>query len=221
MACGEGSIMSAAKPLSQAHKDAISRGQIARHQKARSQEVERPDKKRCTACNEWKRVPDDYTMRKRTLASGEVRKYPAGECKKCSAERAAKWRDNLRAKGELKERQQEYNLRRDPEHKREYNREYSAMRRRAEGVKSRGPWKKYRDQGRTALPVEPLAVFLEELVYRHGMGAVALAAGVDQRRLFSIVEKEYSTITLEVADRILTGLNYPEQLVILYPEMEE
>lgn len=212
------------RTISQSHKDAIRRAQIARHQKLRSQEVSQPDRKPCTACGHWKDVPDDYTMRKRTLADGTVRLYPAGECKKCQAERSANHRERLREEGVLAEREKTYNERRDKEAKREYNREYGAIRRRQAGAVARGPWKKYRDKnergvGRSTLfPIAPLAGFLEEMVHQHGISAIELATGVSITSLNEMINHEVEDISLERLDRILIGLNCAEQMHLLYPQ---
>lgn len=180
-----------------------------------------PTHKLCTKCRLMKPI-HLFTMRKRTLASGEVRQYPAGECKKCASERAAEHREKLAEEGKLREREREYNSRRDPEQVREYNRVYQAEQRRKEGVPVRGPWKKYRQENRGGelIDVTPLAEFLEEQVHRHGRSAVCLAIGLSKRRLFDIIERTYPTIELQNADRLLIGLGYPEQLAILYPEEE-
>jgi Ni,Fe-hydrogenase I large subunit len=202
--------------LTQAHKDAISRGQIERYKRGRETHVDEPTHKRCTKCGVTK-PRYEFCMRKRKLACGEVHEYPAGECMECAAARAAAYRAKLLEEGKLREREHAWNSKRDAEHKREYNREYGAARRRAEGMKARGPWKKYRERGRgRKLEIGPLSRFLAGL--NGGVGALARRTGEHERLIYRIVNQKQKTVSTEVADRILHALGMPDQLSVLYPE---
>ena len=98
--------------------------------------------KRCTKCLKYKRVPEDYVMRKRTLKSGEVRKYAAGECKECGALRREKWKQDYIAEHGLeawRDLQRHYSRKRDKEARKKYNREWWRM---THGKGTR-VWKRY------------------------------------------------------------------------------
>jgi hypothetical protein len=111
---------------------------------------------------------------------------------------------------------------------REYNRQWAENKRRAEGAKPRR-LKKLRqplghlrpESGEPVFDSAPLVNFLAEITHRHGISSIAIAASLSVERLNSILDYQEKTVTLEIADRILTGVGYPEQLVILYPPEEE
>lgn len=111
---------------------------------------------------------------------------------------------------------------------RAYARDYADKRRRAEGVKPRRLRKLRKPYGQLkqrpsepVFPSRPITDFLAEMVHRHGISAVARATGLGLERLGRILDGQLRLVTLVEADRICTGLNCPEQLAILYPEMEE
>lgn len=107
------------------------------------------DQKPCTKCGEWKRVPEDYSMRRRKLADGTTRSYPAPECKACARERAEQWkRDFIAEHGEeaWKAKSRAWNAKRDQEKRRRYDRDYQRMVRAEAGTPKRGPWLKYRNE---------------------------------------------------------------------------
>lgn len=136
-------------PLTQEHREAISRGQIERYRRAqKAQDHFAVTSKRCTKCREVKRVPEDYSMRKRVLKSGEIKYYPAGECLSCAGIRREAWKRKFIEEHGIeawRSKQRLMNASRDPEKKKRYNRQYSRERRREAGVPERGPWKRYRD----------------------------------------------------------------------------
>lgn len=152
-------------------RDKISRSQRERHRRAREQLGPPPDRKRCTQCKEWKRVDiedrsqSEFQIRSRKLTTGEIRYYPSGECKECNAARAAAWRESKRQEGALSDLQREWNSRRDPEHRKAYQREYQAFLRREQGMEMRGPWKRYRKFALKLdpkLPIEPFQNWIRE-----------------------------------------------------------
>lgn len=127
-------------------------------------------------------------MRKRRLADGTVNVYPAGECKRCASKRAAKHREGL-GREEMRKREVQY--------QRTYRTKLKQ---------------------RERLPLEPIAVFLEERVHRHGMSAIETATGIDHKILGDVIDRTYKSISLRKVDRILVGLNCVDQLHILYPQ---
>lgn len=156
-------------PMSDEDKQKISEGQLRRYARVREMHLPEPDRKKCSRpdCErrgQWLKVPDDFPMRKRKLKCGEVKRYPAGECKQCNRRRADEWKakiireQGLEAWQKLNKR---YNDKRDPDHKRRYNREYTRMRRIEQGVTPRGPWKKYRHEVEERMKLVPVKPFVE------------------------------------------------------------
>lgn len=143
---GKGRII-AGSTLPEEHRKAISEGQILRHRRQRLEVKDaHVEQKRCTICKEWRKVPEEYVMRNRTLASGEIRRYAAGECKYCGRKRAERWKKAyITEHGEeaWKEKQKGYQRNRDQQKQRRYQREYGRIKRMEEGAEPRGPWKKY------------------------------------------------------------------------------
>lgn len=72
--------------------------------------------------------------------------------------------------------------------------------------------------GEPLLLARPVVEFLEEMVHRHGRTAVANGSRIGTDRLDELMDGKVEHIYLELADRILTGLGYPEQLAVLYPD---
>lgn len=70
-------------------------------------------------------------------------------------------------------------------------------------------------------PATPLAEFVTEMMHRHGVTAIANAAKVGTDRIQAIADEQEPTVTLELADRVLTGLGYPELLATMYPGEDE
>lgn len=213
-------------------KKKISEAKIRSYEKLREQYPERPDKKRCSQCKEWKSVDyndtklSEFPIRKRKIASG-VNFYPAGECKACNAERSAKWRENKRAEGVLTERQKEWSSRRDHEYRKRYQRDWAADKRRREGVKPRGPWKKYRDMTEK-VPVRPFSSWIQETF--SSPGELARIMGVDEKRIRHIVQEEYTkngkvypykNISVDFVDRALVATGGNTHLSELYPHLYE
>lgn len=193
-------------------KAKISAGQIARHQRQRALVKDEPKLKRCTKCRQFKRVPEDYVMRKRVLASGEVRHYPSGECKRCGSERKARWvqanRDTVRA------RQRRYNANRDQLARRAYQRDYQRMQyaEKHPDAIPRGPWKSSQAQDR-------------ELERRARVNVPAFLQWVErwqpeltdseQRYVNRLKTGEQKTASLRVIDTIMTRNGYHHELTML------
>lgn len=201
-------------PMPQDLKDAISAGQIARHERAEQQAIAQPTLKRCSQCRRMKRI-DEFPQRTRKLASGKTKKYPAGECLKCNAARSAAHREKLRAEGTYAESIKRWNAARDPEHRKSYQREYGAIRRRQQGAAPRGPWKRYRENGRPGtLDPQPLLNYLGPMD-AHELNRIADSAGV--LRQLNGMRAGTHKLTLHVADALLMAMGAPELLPILYP----
>jgi hypothetical protein len=108
---------------------------------------------------------------------------------------------------------------------REYARDYAEQRRRAEGVKPRHFRNRHKrprhlspQAGEPHLPAAPLIKFLEEMVHRHGLSAVARGSSLGHYNLKALLDGEIKEVTLGEADRVLTGLGFPHELAIIYPE---
>lgn len=205
--------------MSDEWKEKIRQGQIARYERQQAQlaGAEEPSQKRCTKCKKWKNVPGDFTMRRRTLASGQVKTYPAGECKRCTADRSARHRDKLRREGVLLAKQKEYNDKRNPTHKRAYNREWQRQRRRLAGVPERGTWRKYRHEV-VELGVDPR---LPRAPFDEWLAQVPMTPTELQAKT-GVGEEIFrrtggSTISLSTVDRVCVGLGIPDQVAVLYP----
>jgi hypothetical protein len=219
------------KRLSEAHREAISRGQRERH--ARNHVLAPPlpeTTKRCSKCGHVKKVnlidasASDFPIRTRKLVSGERRRYPAGECKMCNNKRAADWRQKLRDEGRLAAEQARWNQNRDAEHRRRYQREYQRMQRVEQGVTPRGPWKRYRNE--TNSPVvyvsaDPFLDWLDEAMAIQGMTDLALAekVGVDPRVLYRLRhENKRRRIDLALADSLAVAMGMPQIVAVLFPD---
>jgi hypothetical protein len=113
----------------------------------------------------------------------------------------------LRSEGTLLQKQREWNANRDKRKKREYDREYSAMRRRKEGVTARGPWKKYQTQPRVMLNAEPLLRWIEEIDYS--------TLNEDEQHAIRRA-RDNGRIELGAVDRILHALGQEYMVPILY-----
>jgi len=156
----------------------------------------------------WCQTCQRIATRLRTGSKARRSKYPTREAR-------------LARRKELREQ-------RTPEQKadaREYARDYAEKRRRAAGIKPRRLKKLRKPHGQlrqvAGEPVYksgPIVEFLEEMVHRHGISAVSRATGLGMERLSRMLDGNIRTVTLVEADRIFTGLNCPEQLVMLYPE---
>lgn len=201
-------------PMSTVRKQKISKAQIERHRRQRAQQGPPPDHKRCSKCNKVKRVPEDYYMRKRKLASGEIGVYPAGECKVCSRARADAWRDSM-TEEERKRKQAEYNQARidkDPDEFRRKQRDWSRDARIRAGVKPRGPWKRYREQeSQILVDADPFTEYCRE----RKLGPMALQhlTGIDE----SFFRHKRKQIELRIVDLVMTANGDHDQVSVLYP----
>lgn len=172
--------------------------------------------KRCSRCEELKPVTLFHTERQK-LASGLIAVYPTARCKKCTAELCKERRDRQIEEGvDVRGKWREYRRREDPEDIRRRGREYAANRRRKEGRPVRGSRMKEREAD-PRLPAAPLARLLKTEIAKHGMEAIVSFTGLDERQLRGIRELECASVKLSTADRIFTGLGYPEKIQELYP----
>lgn len=221
----------------------ISAGLVAFYERERAARLREPDKKRCCACETWKPLTD-FSPSREKLRSGRISIRPASRCKKCAAAAGRAYRAKLKAAGvDMAARDKRYNETRDKKKVKQRAREQGMFQRREEGKPTTGGWKKYRHNGEletgqkaqaNGVHIEPLASFLEGEVQREdaeldtahanamadtARGLIAKRCGVPVRRLYSILTREYPTISLDIADRIFTGLGCPEQLQVLYPDV--
>jgi hypothetical protein len=219
------------RSLSEAHKASISRAQIARYQKQREEFGDYfPPQKVCTKCGKMK-TRAEYAPRKRALASGEVKEYLAGECRACANLRSARWREQKRKEGVLADMQREWNSRRDKEHRKQYQREYSYMRRRKEGREERGPWKRNRVGERSMERVDrdPFVAWLDTNYPGWPFPDWPLMVGIDEARFRRIKQgryrdkkgrdRPYNKITIDLVDKITVGLGEPQALQEIYPHL--
>ncbi len=205
----------AGSTLPEEHRKAISEGQIRRHMQQRLEVKDaHVEQKRCTQCKEWRKVPDEYVMRKRTLKSGEIRRYAAGECKYCGRERAERWKkDYITKHGEegWKEKMAEYKRNRDQDKRRRYQREYGRLRRMEDGATPRGPWKRYRDESGGRVEKIRTSSTLLRIWWENLDEETRSYINVDQDLSRTIRRYAYEDVNLEltVIDRIVDKLKDP------------
>jgi hypothetical protein len=201
----------------------ISAGQAARHARQLA-EYPHPSEgtKRCNRCKAWKPWSVDghseFQIRKRKNKNGTVVRSPAPECRACSNERTAAWRERERESGRLSERQRKWNESRDLDARRTYQREWQALDRRRKGAALRGPWKRYRDDPDTRVPVGPFREWVSAYLYASGYTRRELARRADlpdEDMLTAALHRE--TIQLELVDRVLIAAGYEGKLRELYP----
>lgn len=214
------------RKLSPEHRANQSKGQIERYRRGREQEVDQPTEKRCTKCKKMKPVPDGYVMRKRKLATGEIRHYAAGECKECGKKRAAAWRAKMKAEGKMTEidrRHKRTYINKDPDRYRRMQREAGAAQRRKAGVPEKGPWRKYRNENGKGgkLPLGPIQEWLVEQAKIHEITSIAAATGVSDRQIRRIItgkdgDGPVKSVSVDLADKIFHGLGATEEMAILY-----
>jgi len=181
------------------------------------------DKKTCSGCGKTKIIGEFY-IKRRKMKCGLVHAYPEARCKQCRRERFKENYEKLKAEGGAREKWERDSARRDPEKKRQYGREWAAAKRREEGAKLNGPWKKYRQgdgakgraSGDETLPAGPLAEFLKQEVALRGRERVVQEIG-SARRLYAFLHGEYETTKLHVVDLLLTRMGRPDMLLQLYP----
>lgn len=174
----------------------------------------------------------EFSPQTRVLADGTKRKYPAGRCKKCVAEDAKERKQRIANDPEWKAKRLAWEKKwrkKNRQKLRAYHRHYSAMRRRNQGAKVRGPWKKFQVVER--VPREPFVEYVEGLL-EDGMSILEIAylSGVDESRLRQTVKGTYQhkgktakiqNVTVDVVDRVLLGTHSPLHLSDLYPELYE
>jgi hypothetical protein len=185
----------------------------------------RSGRKQCTRCKEWKtwdvddKHANEFKLSKRKNVDGSVRVYPAGECKACGNQRAAEYREKLRKEGELAERQRKWNANRDPEHRKRYQREYQREQRRREGIPERGPWKRYRNEAPTLVPIEPLRAWLLAHIRETGAMHAELEAraSLPANTIKNLLHPHRTLVDLELADEILYAAGAEGKLRELYP----
>lgn len=218
-------------------KAMISEGQRQRYVRQQLELGPRPVSgiKRCSSCGATKswdielREESEFPIRTRKNVSGEQVLYPAGECKRCNAARAAAHRQKLRDEGTLSDKQKEWNANRDPEHRKRYQREYGRIQRALAGATPRGPWKRYKhelDAKRIPVPKGPFLEWLDEWLAATGVPLAAVIrrtakvmnqdTDVVERRL-NRVRAETKTVDLLFVDAIAVAMGMPHVIRLLYP----
>ncbi len=204
----------------------ISEGQMRRYKLLREQGFyhTRPATKQCSKCKQTKKVPDDFHMAKRKLKSGEFVHYPVGRCYKCTAEASAAWREKRRSAGLYKDDLKRYHQNRDQDKYRQWSREYQTIQRRKEGMKIRGPWKKYRESSRSdKLKTEPFSRWLVEIrdKYKISNTEIAKLSLVDEKRIRNILKCAEENITSDLVERIAHAIDPWTHLSDIYPDLYE
>lgn len=203
--------------LSAQQRRRLSQLAIERHMRNLKLLEGEPSSKRCNKCGNTKPLTEFYKF-KRKLASGIIASYPQSRCKKCDIViRKRNW-ERQKANGvDVAALKRRYEANEDPERRRQRWRENQAILRRKAG-RSVQPRVTQRPAEGAYLDIEPLALFLErELEIRTGP-TISAASGIDERRLTSILRREYKTVSLRLVDSLLSGLGVPHELPILYPE---
>lgn len=178
--------------------------------------TEEPQSKRCSLCRKTKCIDLFYTRRIK-LKSGALVQRADSWCKDCTRARQKKYRAKEKRswaqyRAGLKGHRLERYLEKQRARSAAYRRKNGAPERGARIPPKQTPW-----GGR--ISVEPLALFLESLE-DDGARKLSRRCGVDERRITSILGRETRTISLRVADAILVGLGYAEELNTLYPSKQ-
>lgn len=190
-----------------------------------------PLRRRCTKCGVVK-DQSEFTIRKTKLKSGIIREHLEPRCKKCVARVTKEWRERKREEGTLAQYQKKYRelTPEQRERRREWHREYQAIRRRMKGQKPRQSWDP--SKGDVKVSRMPIVRFLEEEMEKRGLNQQQIAERADMRHGFvsDLIrgwEKSPKTkggktdlkwISLHRVDQILRGLDREEQLTILYTD---
>jgi hypothetical protein len=192
------------------------------------EDAPRPTHKRCSGCGETLPV-EKFHVRRTTLKSGVVSVTPQGRCKECLRKRQKAKYAAIKADPE---RYAEFRKRidgsRDPEKKRNANREFETARRREEGIAPRNFSRPRPEDAQELIPVGPIRkLILEHLEADRSLRPKTLAeraakiAGttVDaaERRLNAVRWEEQDEIGFRWADAFLTSLHCQDQLVALFP----
>jgi len=176
--------------------------------------TEEPQSKRCSLCRETKVIDAFYTRRVK-LKSGALVQRAESWCKECTRTRQKKYRAKevkrswAEYRASLKGARLERYLEKQRARSTAYRRKNGSPARNPRMPPKQTPWGK-------RIAVGPLALFLESLE-EGGARRLSRQCGVDERRITSILGREAEAISLQVADAILTGLGYAEELNTLYP----
>jgi hypothetical protein len=194
----------------------ISEALIRNFKSSLRERIAEPLTKRCARCNKVKSV-EEFTQVRHKLKSGLVAVHPHSPCKKCKAEQTKAYRERLAAEGvDLRARQRRYEANEDVEKRRRRRREWAAAKRREEGKPVRGPYKR-NASSTPQVSTRPIARFLRGRLENESKADISALTGVEVRRLFSIQQEEYPSVSLEIVDALLTGLGCPDELQALYP----
>lgn len=192
-------------PQSQAHKDAISRGQIKRWERYYKEHngTEIPPYKRCAKCKQVK-PKSEYTFRtekRRKATPGPPLVRLESVCKSCNVQKVTEYRERLKEKGIYAERR---------------NREYMKRKR------------KLRGNGKS-LPIGPIAKILrEEIEKAPDLNTIARAVKMNSSEVKGIAEEVWAgkstkkgqprdTLSEHQIDKILIGLDRQLEWHTLYP----
>lgn len=188
------------KPRPAEVREKISRSQQERLRKIRESSPV-PDRKKCPQCGEWKDAPKDFGWMKRKLVNGEIVHHIRSTCKKCTAERAKKYREKLKREGKYKAKTKQWNANRK---KRRYRTPAAT---------------KFANEHNDSLPTGPISEWLKRRLQTHGY-----PPGSNEnlnRRIDSIVAQEYPETALATIDALLMAYDKTELLDELYPLPEQ
>jgi hypothetical protein len=202
----------------------VRRQQFLRQAKERQLGLE-PTAKRCPRCQITKPV-EEFGSRKFETKAGLISVTPRTACRSCEAARARQWKKEKIAEGTWEKYKKRKEAGRDPSRRREYQREYAAMRRRKEGVKPMN-WRKKpkapkERRASMDLPVEPISVLLEVLEAQ-GLSREEIGdrSGVEVRRLYEIAHLATPSTRIDNVDKLLMAFGRQDELNDLYPLEEE
>jgi hypothetical protein len=168
------------------------------------------------------KAKSEFHRGNRKNKNGTVTVYPSGPCKQCHAERK-KARQAAKSIEVRRAEWRRWHANQDPEARRAYAREYSAIQRRKAGVPVKGPYRRRRrgKLHKTEQPREdkqPFLEWLEEYQAITGLTDLDIArrSGISPRSLWR-ARNEAQQIALDVVDRVVTALDMPDLLNQLYP----
>jgi hypothetical protein len=170
--------------------------------------------KPCTKCGVWKRVPEDYSMRKRKLKDGSVTLYPNPECKPCATARSKQARENYILKHGKEAWLKLHASYRDPEERKTYNREWWRM---THG-KGKRTWRRYaptREQVR--VDAAPFLAWWDANRFR--IPSDRGRWNTHHQTVRRIRNEGQTTIDLFIVDEIGTRIGEPGLAAELYPDV--
>lgn len=190
--------------------------------------------KRCSVCQQHKpfdinnKHASAFHLDRRTLRDGTLRVYPKGECKDCARQRVARWREQERAAGRMKERQRRYNQNRDQQLHAALRRERRAFEREQRTGRGADGARQRPDLSQTRRDNQPFLQWLTEYQAATGMSQQSIARMMNARfgskdaaRRLREVARGQARVTIEFVDRVAVALDQPQLVTLLYPMDDE